>query len=423
MIILLFALLQEEAIRDALPRLEKGSIREAYAAVESLAKLGPSAIPALKKAAETAAEPAKRRLAIAIDEIEAERTFKDFYAQPKRLSLKGEKRSLLDLLGELKNTSGESIDFQELAEEGVNKEVTLDLKDVTFLEAFDFLCKEGDLIADRDGNSYYLYKGQYDAGPRFFFRNFMVTMSGFESVRTVDFEGPPRSTLRLNFDLSWDRQVRPLGVKEKMELDYAVDDKGKNLLLPPRDDTHEPEPEPGVEVYTSWSNYATAPEIAPVSEGATKIAHLRGSFLLEFPRTFDTFSFEKPQGSASKTVGEATLTLASVRFDNDSYEWNAEFSLKAKSGKPSEWVKDPLHITLKLKTGVILDAYDCQTRFTDEEVLFTVRFTERWTSQFSLEENEGDDDADDIEAVTVLRLRDVVVKKLPFELQDIEVKK
>lgn len=422
MIILLLACLQDEAIRDAIPKLEKGTIHEAYDAVDALVRLGPSAIPALKKAGETANEPAKRRLALVVEEIEAEQTFKEFYGAPKRVSLKGDKRTLVDLLTELKTSSGEEIDFEELVEDGVNKEVTLDLKNVTFLEAFDELCKQGDLYCDRDGSSYYLYRGQYDGGPRFFFRNFMARMTTIESVRTVDFEGPPRSTLRMNFDLLWDRNVRPLAVKPDLVIDVARDDKGKDLLLPAREKTPDPEVDPEIRILDSGSSYATAPELAPLSEGATKIAELRGAFLVEFPKAFDTFAWEKATPNVAKTIGDLTITLISAKFDAQNYEYHAEFSLKSKTGKPADWLKDPLHISIKEKGGTLLDGYNCQTRLTEEEVLFTVQFTERWSSQFRFQEEE-EQDSDAVDSVQILRIKEVAVKRIPFEMADIEVKK
>lgn len=85
----------EKSVREALPVLEKGAVSEAYAAVERLSYLGPSAFPALRKAAADAPEHVRRMLALTCDEIEAETALKDLYGRPARFSISGKNQSVI----------------------------------------------------------------------------------------------------------------------------------------------------------------------------------------------------------------------------------------------------------------------------------------------------------------------------------------
>lgn len=402
MILLLLLVVQddpERAVREALPVVEKGSPEEAWRAVERLSLLGPAALPALRRAAESS--PARRRLLAACEEIEADRDLREYYGRPVRLAVSAKDRRPSDLLREIAKSAGETIDLAELEDGGILNPVTLELKEATFLEAVDAVCRLADLRPNLL-SGYYISRDAFPASPRFLFRNFLVRVATIEESRTLDFSGPPGRTWTVGLDLGWDSKVRPLAVRRVVELDEAVDDKGRNLIVAGGNVAP-------VRNLDEQIGRAYTPGLAPPSEGAKRIARLSGAFLLEFPKARRKFEFPKVAAGQQGVDSEFTVTVSSL-LTNDEASWSGSLSVRG----PWNQSVDPSRVRLQLRWKSDQGELAGEARFELREgdnAMFTFRF---YRDEFT-ESKEA--------TLLVEIVLEIAIKRVPFELRDIPVEK
>jgi hypothetical protein len=316
----------ERKVTDLVAKLSDDSIDARERAVKELADLGPSAIPILRKAMARLDGEVRGRLEEAIKAIEAQDTLSRTLPPLKTVTLDHRNRPAKEALEEIARQAGLSVQF----EGEVGKEpLSIALKDATPLQAIDEVCrKHGQLLPRMNGveeEATGLRPATPGAGRKIAFMaapfvNFPVTyvrhyrarVTEVSLTRVNNFQGA-QSTGNVQVELHWPPNVAPKSTL-KFEITALSDDKGRSLLL-------EKKEEDGDRRITSLHQSGMEPETQETFEfkypepDATRIALLRGRFVLAYPKETKTLVFEKPAESKGKC-----LELHGLKVTLDDYQ-------------------------------------------------------------------------------------------------------
>ena len=265
--------------------LESPDLHKVYRAVAGLSELGEPAIPALEARAKESKGRVRDYLQLAADEI---RAAKQLAGVPpsKRITLKSADRNVIELLNELRTRSGLALALENLLGDEKMPEVPVDVQDVPTLEAFDAICKAGNVSILMDNGQIMLYQGEYQELPRFFYDHYFFRLGSFALTKTADFRRPAAQSFRVQMEMLWNPAAAPCRFSAPVVVE-AVDDKGKSLLVAAdaakrKDDPEDDEEEPGP---------VSMLKLVPPSPGSEKIALLRGFASVALPRTRVTVAF------------------------------------------------------------------------------------------------------------------------------------
>lgn len=278
--------------------LESPDPKKIYRAVDDLVALGEAALPALESRAKAAPGRTRDYLALAIDEIRCAKLLGDL-PRARRVSMKATDRNVVELLGDLRARTGLPISLDNLMGEEKLPEIAVDFREATLLEAFDAICRVGNVALSMDNGQFALYLGDYQEVPRFFYDHYFFRLQNFVLMKTVDFRKPAAQTFRIEMELLWNPAAAPLRFGP-LAIQEAVDDRGKNLILPPPAAGTTPEPgstDAPEEGLTSSMFFVS---LQPPSPGAERIRILRGTTTISLPRSRVTAVFDAQRPSSEK---------------------------------------------------------------------------------------------------------------------------
>jgi hypothetical protein len=300
--------LQEDKIAPLARDLESAEVRRIYHAVSDLAALGESALPAIEKRAQGARGRTRDYLDLVAEEIRSARLTTGI-PPVQRLSLKASDRNVVELLGDLRARTGVALSLENLMGEEKLPEVPVDVRDVTMLEAFDAICRAGNVTVTMENGQFMLYQGDYQEMPRFFYDHYFFRLGNFVLLRSVDFRKPAVQTFKIQMEMLWDPAAAPCKFNAPAIVE-ALDDKGKNLIPPSppakKDPPKPPEPKPPAEAEETEAEATSFLQLLPPSPASEKIAVLRGYTTIGLPKTKVTLSFaEEPKKGERKDATPA----------------------------------------------------------------------------------------------------------------------
>jgi hypothetical protein len=199
-----------------------------------LLALGDRALPALKAALPTLADPeANRRLQVIVARLDAERL-----RAPRRVTLKVVNKKPEDVLDEIARQTGYKIDY-DARERTVDRRVSLDFADLPFWEALDRVCDAAELTVkemNEDGTVGVYYYDNFSPhvcydGP------FKVIATNFNSGRGLQLSGLSRKQpsprqpeyLSLNLSVQSEPKAPVVGIGNPT-VTKAIDDRGVSLV-------------------------------------------------------------------------------------------------------------------------------------------------------------------------------------------------
>ncbi|HVE39499.1 MAG TPA: hypothetical protein VNM14_06395 [Planctomycetota bacterium] len=294
---------QEDKVAPLARDLESAEVRKIYHAVSDLAALGEPALPAIEKRAQDAKGRTRDYLNLVSEEIRSARLTTGV-PPVQRLSMKASDRNVVELLGDLRAKTGVALSLENLMGEEKLPEVPVEVRDVTMLEAFDAICRAGNVTVTMENGQFMLYQGDYQEMPRFFYDHYFFRLGNFVLLRTVDFRKPAVQSFKLQMEMLWDPAAAPCKFNPPVVVE-AVDDKGKNLIPPPppvRKDPPKPvEPKPPGEAEEVEAESTSFLQLLPPSPASEKLTMLRGYTTIGLPKTKVTLSFaEEPKKSERK---------------------------------------------------------------------------------------------------------------------------
>jgi hypothetical protein len=284
------ALAQEgDRVAPLLRELEAPDARKVYQAVGQLVALGEPALPSIEARTRDSKGRTRDYLQLAADEIRALRLLRGF-EPARRVSMKSTDRNVVELLGDLRAKTGVALTLENLMGEEKMPEVPVDIRDATMLEAFDAICRAGNVTLAMENGQFSLFQGDYQDLPRFFYDRYFFRLHEFVLLKTADFRKPAVHSFKLQMELLWDPAAAPCRFSAPVVLE-AVDDKGKNLIPPPPPAGQKPKEKPDEAAADSEPEAMSSLVLLPPSQGSEKIAVLRGVTTISLPRTLVTLSF------------------------------------------------------------------------------------------------------------------------------------
>jgi hypothetical protein len=416
---------QDDArLAAGLKDLESPEVRTVYRAVARLAEFGEGALRSLE--AHQAAAPARVRpyVELAIQEIRAAR-LQPLYPRPKLHSLKSADKTAADLLVDLKSKSGLPLSIESLLEEEKLPELNLELRDATALEALDAVCKAGGLTLEHPGARFEIYPGGYPDFPKFFYDHYLFRLETYARTRSVTFRKPLRDRLRIDMAVLWDPSIAPVRLRPAVLLE-AVDDLGKNLLVPPEPSSRPADEAPGkpdgpaAEIHPAVPEGASREslEILPPGPKAAKIARLRGLLPVVHPKARVELTFEKPAAGQKKESAGFEIAVTGV----DREHCAVDLFVASRTLKLEELRALPVLAALRLKGQ---EAPRCVASAQEGEGGLRVRVEfenvalRQGGGRFRLDDPRP---AADIQALHVAVVTQTVERKVPFEFRDVTIR-
>jgi hypothetical protein len=360
--VLILLCLQDDKVALHLKTLESpGDLRKIYHAVADLASVGEPALPAIEARLKVAQGRSRDYLQLAADEIRAARVLTGL-PHPKRVTMKSADRNVVELLNELRTKSGLAVTLENLMGDEKLPEVPIDIRDATMLEAFDAICRAGNVTLTMESGQFMLYPGDYPDLPRFFYDQYFFRLHAFTVLKTVDFRKPAVQSFSIQMEMLWDPAAAPCRFGATVVVE-AADDKGKNLVPPPEPPKPvPPPPKPGDEPMDDEAEFVQESlqklELLTPSPGAQKLAILRGHTTIGLPKDKLSVSFapdpaKKPEGDTSPFEGlvrkSGDFTVKIVRVEPALCRITCEVS--SKTLKPEDLSKMPFLAAVVLKGG------------------------------------------------------------------------
>ncbi|HEX7898292.1 MAG TPA: hypothetical protein VF950_11070 [Planctomycetota bacterium] len=320
------------------------------------------------------------------------------YGPPRLFSLDGREEDLEDILGRLERASGLAFHRTALPR---GMKVSLRLEDATILESLSELGRAGSfLILGVEGARIYLQPGVPAARPRAFHGPVMIELERISRRTRLGFDATTRD-FWLRLALWWEPRVLPLDGPLACVVTRAVDDQGRSLLS-----DAPPAAQARVDAYPRAGHaMATVEGLRPPAADALSMT-VEGYVELRFPARVELAAFEKPGvverpgvriELKSFAAAEAGGTLAEIRLRFDDRARAAEHRPAAADvaleGEDSTMGPRPALTAPEVK---------------EHEVEFGVRAPSR---RF-----------EDVARVVVRVPEGVVVKRVPFRFDEVDLK-
>lgn len=429
LLLLVFAVpvLQDDKVAPLVKELESTELRRVYHAVADLAALGEAALPSVEAAAREAKGRTREYLTLAAEEIRSAQA--TGIVPPKRISLKAADRNVVELLNDLRAKTGVALSLENLQGEEKLPDAAVDIKDCTMLEAFDAICHAGNVTVTMENGQFMLYQGDYQDLPRFFYSQYFFRLGNYVLMKTATFRKPAVQSFKIQMEMLWDPAAAPCRFSPPVVVE-AVDDRGKNLLIPPakKKDVKtppDPEDEDGQEAMSFL-------ELQPPTPGAQKIAVLRGFAPISLPKTKATVSFSEPprkeggpdEGHASfegqiRKVGDFTVKISKV----EAAMFRIGVEISSTKMKPDEIARLPFLAGVALKGGDLGRTYVSLWSMKDDVAELMVSFQPLHLKEPLIRLNEDRPAPPPvIEKLDLSIVTAVQERRIPFEFRDLKIK-
>lgn len=247
------------------------------AASKALEKLGPDALPALRKAKEHADAEIRRRVSELIPALE-----RTALLTPKLITLRMNNKSIRDAVAAISKQSGYPIDLWPEARFNGGREQSVfnfQLDNVPFWKALDHVCSEGGLsLQDHGGNDGRIRLQFQDTMTPFIHHRgpFRIVAHGFNYSRNINFAQLPRNGTPvgqrsefMNFTLAITSEPRlPLLGVGQIKLNEARDDRGSSMLMPEAENNGYVANYPGYNGYKTFMQQAQVNLARPSQESS-----------------------------------------------------------------------------------------------------------------------------------------------------------
>jgi hypothetical protein len=187
----------------------------------------------------------------------------------RRITLKSSDRNVIELLGELRTKTGLALALENLLGEEKMPEIPIDLHDATALEAFDAICKAGNVSILMDNGQIMLYQGDYQELPRFFYDHYFFRLGSFVIAKTADFRRPAVQSFRIQMEMLWNPSAAPCRFTAPVVL--RPDDKAR-ASVPPDAPRRKSDPTTRRAGAVAMLNPLPSPAEGPVLRGFSTVA-------------------------------------------------------------------------------------------------------------------------------------------------------
>jgi hypothetical protein len=359
--------MQEPDVEALLKQLEDESIEVREKAASALVDLGDKAEALLGQRLDGAQGEIRVRYEAILKSIERRRKLRSVLPPVDRFSFQARNRALPDVLAEMCEKAGATLNRDGLPE----KLITLDLRDVTLLEAFEAVCRQA-------GSMYVLetppFEGKTDRTlyrPRLsirfvaaplpkadFIRHYRIRPAGISVFRNSWFAGSDRGT-SVTLGIQWAPHVRPARIG-RAEILAVTDDRGRSLL--PKTGLRSPHAGFSARLDTRpFDEYTLGVQGLNYPEpDARSIASLKGKLVMQYLLAEETLLFDNPAKDVGQTRERAGVSIRLNEFRVAGGEAFIDLGITGRikdtsPEKPPGWRPGPVDpetgIRLKLSVG------------------------------------------------------------------------
>ncbi len=312
-------------VRALTEQLKADELQAADEALAALVKLGPPALPAIRAEAAKADGDVKLRLESAVAQIERAVRREKALGKPVAVSLKADARPLVDVLTELRNHSGQPIDWRDLPD----GKVTVTLDKAGFWEALDAVCRaHGGVLWGVKSERLAVERAPYRTRPTVFAGNAVFWLDSLATTATAG-EG----SLAIRGGAATTAGSRPRWLA--LTFDALEDDKGTPFI----DAEGGPEWAVGPPALAQQIDYTAG--VLP-NEAAEKLAKCRGALRLTYvldTKKLLSLGIDKARGAAH-AAGDASVTVRDIDVEGRRVTMKVEAARKgaAFSELDASWV-------------------------------------------------------------------------------------
>jgi hypothetical protein len=319
---------EDPEIRRLIDRLSDDEIRVRDKAAADLADLGKRSIPSLQRLAATSEDVELRARAVSIlKHIAEEDVVRLYWRRGPRITLVSDGAPVASVLEDLERQAKDRFQFDPM---DLRDPVVLDVKDVTFWEALDALCKAAPMLTwDANGNALRFSRRERPAYPTKRQGEFQVWLDGITFMRDYDFTGLPRSAFTIVLGAAWEAGVSPVSIDQKVT--EVLDDDGSNLMANDR--------------FSSWGSRIDQPmgrvrkdsAYAPLPQGGLglkRFAKVKGYAAFYFPRSYQDVTFDLMSTAIPVQLDLMTIGMHNFRTMKDACSLELVLTSAVGSGAP-----------------------------------------------------------------------------------------
>jgi hypothetical protein len=300
----------EKRVADLVGRLGDPSIEAREQAVEDLVRLGPPAVPALRRAAASLDGEARGRLDAALRTLALAEALHRTLPPLRSVTLDVRNRPIREVFEDIGRQSGLPLLFEQV-DDG-RPPMTFAVKDATPLQALDLAARKAGLavgLAPSDSDAPTPPRLQVTVAedpeyPAVYVRHYRVRVTSLSLTKVQRFKEVDASGI-LGLQVGWAPDVRPAALLS-LKLAEVVDDRGRSLRADPDEELA------GLTLLHQAGYEGESEEVVVLKHpeaDAAKIARLKGSFLFSYPLEVRTLRFEP--GAEAR---ERTRELHGLRF-------------------------------------------------------------------------------------------------------------
>jgi hypothetical protein len=317
---------QDDArIKDLIQKLDDDSFEVREKAEKDLIAIGPPAVPflnALIADAEKQKELAevKVRALSALRTIELAAKSRQYYTDPKLVTLRCDNSELSAVLADLEKQAGVKIDGSAV---DTKAKVTLDVQNAPLFRVLDELCRgQEERSYEYRDEGVKFERSRFIACPTAYEGPFRIRIVRIKQERSTDFKSS-EGQVQVSFKADWQKYLKP---SSRMDIDIknVTDDKGAALEVQKTDEGIDDGNggfvvvRRGRMIVRQAGGMATSdePNLQPfafkgLSAGATRLS-LQGVARFRFPLEKTDVVFEKPATADPQKVGDLLLGLRNM---------------------------------------------------------------------------------------------------------------
>lgn len=361
----------QDPIEALLKQLEDESIEVREKAALALVDLGDKAEALLGKRLDAAQGEIKVRYEAILKAIERRRKLRSVLPLVERYSFRAENRAISEVLAEMCEKAGVTLN----RDAPPDKRITLDLRDVTLLEAFEAVCRQAESMYVLETPP---FEGKTDRTyyhPRLsirpvaaplpkaeFIRHYRIRPARISVFRNTWFGGSDRGT-SMTLGIQWAPSVRPSRLG-RAEILAVTDDRGRSLL-------------PKTGLRSPYAGFSARLDTLPFDEyilgvqalnypesDARSISSLKGKLVMQYLLAEETLVFEDPAKETGQTRERAGVSIRLNEFRVSAGEAFIDLGITGRTKdtspeKPPGWRPGPVDpetgIRLKLSLGKYAD--------------------------------------------------------------------
>lgn len=408
----------ESGVSRLVDELVAPEVRRVHGALERLIALGEKAIGEIEKHSKTAGPRIRSYLELAVDDIRATRDLPPLDRLPPRVTVKSDHKTAPELFAQVQLETGFPILLEAPDKDAVPPNLKVELEGVTPLEAFQEIARRGGYYTGfEEGRLHLRASGGSPFHEGSYFGHFLIHLEYYSHIRRFDFEKPAEDYFQLQMEFNHDPRIKTFVVLPSETILEARDDKGKDLVLPPEQSRHAHRKKE--EILRHWitpNNLTFLPRLRPPSPGGQKIVVLRGIFKIAQPATRTAVVFGDLKKGGTRVADDVEVVLEPMTAKEQ-----AVVEVSSKTLPPEELKKIPVTADALRSDGSRTQG-KVSPQTTQGKTVLRFDFVDAFAVRGALAGFNLAKERAPIERIEVSILKGAIVRKIPFEFRDLELK-